>query len=73
MSENLRPIFIADAAPTAIMAAIELTRFNIPARLIDRPETTSQAVGTNTLELLEQRSLALSLVKLGNHGLALSI
>src|SRR5258708_14444211 len=61
-----------------MMAAIELSRLNIPVRLIDRndkPETASRAVGVQarTLELLEQRGLASSLVKLGNPGLALSI
>src|SRR5260370_33832075 len=78
MSEDLRPILIAGAGPTGMMAAIELWRFNIPVRLIDRndkPETTSRAVGVQarTLELLEQRSLASSLVKLGNPSHALSI
>ena len=78
MSEDLRPILIAGAGPTGMMAAIELSRFNIPVRLIDKndkPETTSRAIGVQarTLELLEQRGLASSLVKLGNPGLALSI
>jgi 2-polyprenyl-6-methoxyphenol hydroxylase-like FAD-dependent oxidoreductase len=78
MSEDSRPILIAGAGPTGMMAAIELSRFNIPVRLIDKndkPETTSRAIGVQarTLELLEQRGLASSLVKLGNPGLALSI
>ena len=78
MSEDLKPVLIAGAGPTGMMAAIELSRFNIPVRLIDKndkPETTSRAVGVQarTLELLEQRGLASSLVKLGNPGLALSI
>ena len=78
MNEDLKPVLIAGAGPTGMMAAIELTRFNIPVRLIDKndkPETTSRAVGVQarTLELLEQRGLASSLVKLGNPGLAVSI
>ena len=59
-------------------AALELSRFGIPVRLIEKksqPETTSRAIGVQarTLELLEQRGLAESLVKLGNPGLAASI
>src|SRR5262249_61521175 len=78
MSEGLKPVLVAGAGPTGMMAAIELSRLNIPVRLIDKndkPETTSRAVGVQarTLELLEQRGLASSLVKLGNPGLALSI
>ena len=78
MSEDLKPVLIAGAGPTGMMAAVELSRFNIPVRLIDKndkPETTSRAIGVQarTLELLEQRGLASSLVKLGNRGLALSI
>ena len=78
MNENLNPVLIAGAGPTGMMAAIELSRFNIPVRLIEKkaePETTSRAIGVQarTLELLEQRGLASSLVKLGNPGLALSI
>jgi 2-polyprenyl-6-methoxyphenol hydroxylase-like FAD-dependent oxidoreductase len=61
-----------------MMAAVELSRFGIPVRLIEKraqPETTSRAVGVQarTLELLEQRGLAKELVELGNPGLAGSI
>ena len=77
MSEDLKPVLIAGAGPTGMMAAIELSRFNIPVRLIEKraePENTSRAIGVQarTLELLEQRGLASSLVKLGNPGLAFS-
>jgi 2-polyprenyl-6-methoxyphenol hydroxylase-like FAD-dependent oxidoreductase len=77
MNENLKPVLIAGAGPTGMMAAIELSRFNIPVRLIEKkaePETTSRAIGVQarTLELLEQRGLASSLVKLGNPGFAFS-
>jgi 2-polyprenyl-6-methoxyphenol hydroxylase-like FAD-dependent oxidoreductase len=78
MNENLKPVLITGAGPTGMMAAIELSRFNIPFRLIEKKaeaETTSRAIGVQarTLELLEQRGLGSSLVKLGNHGLAFSL
>ena len=78
MSEDLKPVLIAGAGPTDMMAAIELSRFNIPVRLIERkaePETSPRAIGVHarTLELLEQRGLGSSLVKLGNPGLTFSL
>jgi len=78
MSEELKPVLIAGAGPTGMMAAIELSRFNIPVRLIEKkaePDTTSRAIGVQarTLELLEQRGLGSSLVKIGNPGLAFSL
>ena len=36
MNENLKPVLIAGAGPTGMMAAIELSRFNIPVRLIEK-------------------------------------
>ena len=58
-----RPVLIVGAGPTGMTAAIELNRFGIPVRLIDKllePITTSRAIGVQarTLELLEQRGLA---------------
>ena len=78
MNENLKPVLIAGAGPTGMMAAIELSRFNIPVRLIEKkaePDTASRAIGVQarTLELLDQRRLASSLAKLGNPGLAFSL
>jgi 2-polyprenyl-6-methoxyphenol hydroxylase-like FAD-dependent oxidoreductase len=78
MSEELKPVLIAGAGPTGMMAAIELSRFNIPVRLIEKkaePETTSRAIGVQarTLEILEQRGLASSLMKVGNPGRAFSL
>src|ERR1700752_3870466 len=78
MNEGLKPVLIAGAGPTGMMAAIELSRFNIPVRLIEKkaePETTSRAIGVQarTLELLEQRGLGSSLVEHGNHGRAFSL
>lgn len=67
------PVLIAGAGPTGLTAALELTRFGIPVRLIDKaeaPETTSRAIGiqARTLELLEMRGLVSELIGLGNHG-----
>jgi 2-polyprenyl-6-methoxyphenol hydroxylase-like FAD-dependent oxidoreductase len=78
MSEDLKPVLIAGAGPTGMMAAIELSRFNIPVRLIEKkaePDTTSRAIGVQarTLELFEQRGIGSSLVKHGNPGLAFSL
>ena len=65
------PILIIGAGPTGMTAALELSRFNIPVRLIEKarePETTSRAVGVQarTLELMHQRGLAAEMVRLGN-------
>ena len=65
------PILIAGAGPTGLTAALELARFGVPVRLIDRREeasTTSRAIGiqARTLELLGQRGLAEEMVRLGN-------
>lgn len=78
MSDELKPVLIVGAGPTGLMAAVELSRFGIPVRLIEKksePESTSRAIGVQarTLELLEQRGLAQSLVDRGNPGLAGSI
>jgi 2-polyprenyl-6-methoxyphenol hydroxylase-like FAD-dependent oxidoreductase len=78
MNRNLKPVLIAGAGPTGMMAAIELSRFNIPVRLIEQkgePETSSRAIGVQarTLELLEQRGLGSSLAKFGNPGFAFSL
>ena len=71
-------VLIVGAGPTGMTAALELSRLGIPVRLIeknDKPETSSRAIGVQarTLELLEQRGLASSLVKHGNPGLAFSL
>ena len=55
--------------------AIELNRFGIPVRLIDKllePITTSRAIGVQarTLELLEQRGLADAMLEAGNKDIA---
>ena len=77
LDHTLKPVLIAGAGPTGMMAALELTRFGIPVRLVEKklePETTSRAVGVQarTLELFEQRGIAHKLVEDGNPGVAAS-
>ncbi len=66
-------VLIIGAGPTGMTAALELARFGIEVRIIEKtpePATTSRAVGVQarTLELLEQRGLAAQLVEAGNPG-----
>jgi 2-polyprenyl-6-methoxyphenol hydroxylase-like FAD-dependent oxidoreductase len=73
-----KPVLIVGAGPTGMMAAIELNRFGICVRLIDKllePATTSRAIGVQarTLELFEQRGLADAMLESGNKGIAGSI
>ena len=72
------PILIVGAGPTGLTAALELSRFGIPVRLIDKmpaPATTSRAIGiqARTLELMAQRGLADEMVRLGNPAAAGSV
>jgi hypothetical protein len=72
-----RPVLIVGAGPTGMTAAIELNRFGIQVRLIDKllePVTTSRAtvVQARTLELFEQRGLADAMLEAGNKGIAAS-
>ena len=65
------PILIIGAGPTGLTAALELSRFGIPVRLVEKasePATTSRAIGiqARTLELMQQRGLADEMVRLGN-------
>lgn len=64
-------VLIVGAGPTGLTAALELSRLEIPVRIIDQrtaPLTTSRAVGVQarTLELLEQRGLSEEMVRLGH-------
>ncbi len=66
-----QPILIVGAGPTGLTAALELSRLNVPVRLIEKakePATTSRAIGiqARTLELMQQRGLAEEMVRLGN-------
>lgn len=70
MSDTAPTVLIAGAGPTGLMAALELARFQIPVRIIDKlqePAATSRAIGVQarTLELLEMRGLADQLVQRG--------
>lgn len=65
------PILIVGAGPTGLTAALELSRFGVPVRIVDQaegPATTSRALGiqARTMELLEQRHLVDEVVQLGN-------
>jgi 2-polyprenyl-6-methoxyphenol hydroxylase-like FAD-dependent oxidoreductase len=46
MSEELKPVLIAGAGPTGMMAAIELSRFNIPDRL-SRKESKQERLSSS--------------------------
>jgi 2-polyprenyl-6-methoxyphenol hydroxylase-like FAD-dependent oxidoreductase len=78
MNNTPGTVLITGAGPAGMMAALELSRFGIAVRLIEKtlkPATTSRAVGVQarTLELLEQRGLAAELVSRGNPGVAVSV
>ena len=79
MSQDGAPsVLIIGAGPTGMTAALELARFGIQVRIIEKtpePATTSRAVvvQARTLELLEQRGLAAQLVEAGHPGLAASV
>jgi 2-polyprenyl-6-methoxyphenol hydroxylase-like FAD-dependent oxidoreductase len=71
-------VLIVGAGPTGMTAAHELSRMQIPVRIIEKtpaPATTSRAVGVQarTLELFGQRGLVEPLLKKGNRVLAGSI
>lgn len=71
-------VLIVGAGPTGLTAALELTRFGIPVRLIekrDQPDVTSRALGVQarTLELMEQRGLAEQFVRCGNPACGASL
>ncbi len=71
-------VLIAGGGPTGMTAALELARFGISVRIIDKkeaPETTSRAVGvqSRTLELMESRGLAEEFVRIGNPAVGGSV
>ena len=75
---EIKPVLIVGAGPTGMTAAIELSRFGIPVRLVekrDEPATTSRAVGVQarTLELFEQRGMAEKMLEVGNKAPGASI
>jgi 2-polyprenyl-6-methoxyphenol hydroxylase-like FAD-dependent oxidoreductase len=72
------PILIAGAGPTGMTAALELARFGLPVRIIDKaeaPTAASRAIGVQarTLELMEMRGIADQFVQLGDHAQSGSI
>jgi 2-polyprenyl-6-methoxyphenol hydroxylase-like FAD-dependent oxidoreductase len=72
--QEKRPVLIVGAGPTGMAAALELVRFGIPLRIVDKfsaPSDTSRAlaVQARTLELMQQRGLADEMLSLGNKGL----
>jgi 2-polyprenyl-6-methoxyphenol hydroxylase-like FAD-dependent oxidoreductase len=73
-----RPVLIIGAGPTGLAAAIELARFGIPVRLVDKytsPPDTSRAlaVQSRTVELMQQRGVAEEMLRLGNRGFAATL
>ena len=75
---EIKPVLIVGAGPTGMTAAIELSRFGIPVRLVEKmpePATTSRAVGVQarTLELFEQRGMADKMLAVGNKAPGASI
>lgn len=73
MAIEIKPVLIVGAGPTGMTAAMELSRFGIPVRLVDKqekPPTTSRAlaVQARTLELFQQRGLTEEMLKIGNRG-----
>lgn len=77
MSE-IKPVLIVGAGPTGMTAAMELSRFGVPVRIVDKllePSTTSRAlaVQARTLELFEQRGLIQEMLRIGNPATAATI
>ena len=71
----LGTVLIVGAGPTGMTAALELSRFGVPVRLIDKLPTPSPAdaeqsravaVQARTLELLEMRGLSQELAEIGH-------
>ncbi|MDX6464357.1 MAG: hypothetical protein QOE55_8054 [Acidobacteriaceae bacterium] len=78
MNAQQPKVLIVGAGPTGMTAALELSRLQIPIRIIEKmpePATTSRAVGVQarTLELFEQRGLVERMLANGNPGVAGSI
>lgn len=77
-TSDSRPVLIVGAGPTGMTAAMELSRFGVPVRIVDKlltPSTTSRAlaVQARTLELFEQRGLIQEMLQIGNPGKAATI
>lgn len=77
-TSDSRPVLIVGAGPTGMTAAMELSRFGVPVRIVDKlptPSTTSRAlaVQARTLELFEQRVPIQEMLQIGNPGKAATI
>ena len=73
MSSQPLKVLIVGAGPTGMTAALELSRSQVPLRIIEKtsePATTSRAIGVQarTLELFEQRGLVERMLVHGNPG-----
>lgn len=65
------PVMVVGAGPTGLAAAMDLARFGVPCRIIDRlpePQAHSRAIAIQprTLELFEQRGIAGAILELGH-------
>jgi 2-polyprenyl-6-methoxyphenol hydroxylase-like FAD-dependent oxidoreductase len=75
---DTRPILIVGAGPTGLTAAMELCRFGIPVRLVEKlteRSTTSRAlaVQARTIELLAQRGPAAEMLRRGNPATGMTL
>ena len=73
MNSQPSKVLIIGAGPTGMTAVLELSRLQIPVRIIEKspePATTSRAIGvqSRTLELFEQRGLVERMLSHGNRG-----
>ena len=64
---------VADAGPTGLAAAMDLARFGVPCRIIDKlpaPQTHSRAIAIQprTLELFEQRGIVEPILAQGHRA-----
>jgi 2-polyprenyl-6-methoxyphenol hydroxylase-like FAD-dependent oxidoreductase len=78
ITPEAKPVLIVGAGPTGMTAAVELSRFGIPVRLVEKtpePAITSRAVGVQarTLELFEQRGMVDKMLAAGNKAPGASI
>jgi 3-(3-hydroxy-phenyl)propionate hydroxylase len=69
------PIMVVGAGPTGLAAALDLARFGVPVRLIDKalePATHSRAIAIQprTLEMLQQRDCVQPFLDLGHKSYA---
>ena len=71
-------VLVAGAGPVGLTMALELARFGVPVRVIDKvpgPSDTSRAVAIwpRTLELLDRSGVTADLLAVGNRVIAANI